>query len=120
MPGLHSHLGYSSRLFVRCEQDKVHTNVDIPTLVRDLSITRQDIRDIHVCFDSGLIYRHVSESFEMRREQVESVVDETNVLFALSFSSCLTSRRECKPGIRNIKNHILKFLKLMVLQVVNT
>ncbi len=62
--------------------------------------TRQDIRDIFVSFDSGLIYQHVSESFEMRREQVESVEDETNVPFTLSFLSCLMlSRWECKPSI---------------------
>ncbi len=69
MPGLHSCLGYSSRLLTRCEQDEVHTNVGIHTLVRESLITRQDIRDILVSFDSGLIYR-VSESFEMRREPV--------------------------------------------------
>ncbi len=63
-------------------------------------ITRWDIRDILVSFNSGLIYRHVSESFEMSWEQVESVEDKTNVLFTLSFSSCLVlSRRECKLGI---------------------
>ncbi len=56
--------------------------------------------NILVSFDLGLIYRHVSESFETRREQVESVEDETNVPFTLSFSSCLIlSRQECKPGI---------------------
>ncbi len=38
-------------------------------------------------FDSGLIYRNVSKSFEKRREQVESVKDETNVPFTLSSSS---------------------------------
>ncbi len=57
-------------------------------------------RDILVSFHSGLIYRHVSESFETRWEQVASVEDETNVPFTLSFLSCLAlSRRECKPGI---------------------
>ncbi len=30
-------------------------------------------------FDWGMIYRRVSKSFEMSREQVESVEDETNV-----------------------------------------
>ncbi len=69
MPGLHSYLGYSSRLLAKCEQDEVHTNVDIHTLmressverqdihtlVRESSIERQDIRDILVSFDSGLI-----------------------------------------------------------------
>ncbi len=64
------------------------------------SITRQDIRDIFVSFDSGMIYRHVSESFETRWEQVESVEDETNISFTLSFSSCLVpSQWECKLGI---------------------
>ncbi len=28
MPGLHSRLGYSSRLLVRCERDELRTNVD--------------------------------------------------------------------------------------------
>ncbi len=36
----------------------------------------------------------------MRREQVESVEDKTNVPLTLSFSSCLVLfQRECKPGI---------------------
>ncbi len=102
MPGLNSRLRYSPRLLARCEWDKVHTNVDIHIPVRELSITRQDIRDILTSFDLGLIYQHVSESFETRQEQVESVEDEINVLpFTLSFSSCLMlSRRECKPGIK--------------------
>ncbi len=89
MTGLHYHLGYSMRLLARCERDKVCTNVDIHTLVWESSITRQDIWDILVSFDLGLIYRHVSESFETRQEQVESMEDETNVPFTLSFSSCL-------------------------------
>ncbi len=101
MPGLHSRLRYSSRLLARCERDKVHTNVDIYTLVQELSIMGQDIRDILISFDSGMIYRHVSESFETRREQNKSVEDETNVPFTLSFSSSLTLFRwECKPGIQ--------------------
>ncbi len=51
----------------------------------------------------GLIYWHVSESFEMRQEQIKSVEDETNVTFTLSFSSCLVlSQRKCKPGISDI------------------
>ncbi len=74
---------------MRCERDKVRTNVDIHTFVRESSITKQDIRDILVSFDSGLIYQLVSESFETRQEQVESVEDKTNILFTLSFSSCL-------------------------------
>ncbi len=86
MPGLHSRLGYSSRLLARCEWDKVHTNVDIQTLTRESSITRQDIL---ISFDCGLIYRHASESFKTRQEQVKSVEDETNVPFILPFSSCL-------------------------------
>ncbi len=70
MSNLHSRLRYSSRLLVRCEQDEVRTNVD--TLVQELSIMRQDIRDLlSFFFDSGLIYWHVLESFEMRREQNE-------------------------------------------------
>ncbi len=104
-PGVHSHLGHFSRLLARCERDEVPANVDIHTLVRESSITRQDIRDILVSLNSGLIYRHVSENFEMRQEQVESVEDETNQPFTLSFSSFLMlSRWECKPGITN---HVL-------------
>ncbi len=52
-------------------------------------------------FDSGTIYRHVSESFEMRQEQVENVTDKTNVPFTLSFSSHLMLlQRECKPALK--------------------
>ncbi len=98
MPGLHSRLEYLSRLLARCKWNKICTNVDIHILVRGLSITRQDIRDILISFNSGLIYRHVSESFETRREQVESVEDEANIPFM--FLSCLVlSRRESKPVI---------------------
>ncbi len=94
---------YSSRLLVKCECDEVRTNVDIHTLMRKSSITRQDIQDILISFDSGLIYRHVSESFKTRREQVESLEDETNVPFKLLFLSCLVlSQWECKPGIRPV------------------
>ncbi len=85
---------------MRCEWDEVHKNVDIHTLVRESSIMRQNIQDILVSFDWRLIYWRVSESFETRREQVESVKDEMNVPFTLSFSSCLVlSQWECKPGI---------------------
>ncbi len=112
-PSLHSHLGHSSRFLMRCERDEVRTNVDIHTLVQESSIMRQDIRDILVSSDSGLIYQHVSESFEMRREQVKSVEDETNVPFTLSFLSCLIlSRWECNPGIRWILQPFLIELKL--------
>ncbi len=83
------------------------TNVYIHTLMWESSITRQDIRDILISFDSGLIYRHVSKSFETRREQVDSVKNETNVPFTLSFSSCLVlSWRECKPDMRYRLNWI--------------
>ncbi len=100
MPCLQSHLRYSSILLRRCERDEVCTNVDIHTFVRKSLTTRQDIRDILIFFDSGLIYWHVSESFETRQEQVGSVKDETNVPFTLSFSSCLMlSWLECKPDI---------------------
>ncbi len=84
MPGLDARLGLS-RPLARCKQDEVRTSVDIHTLVRESSITRQDIRDILVSFDSGLIYRYVSKSLETRREQVESMEDETNVPFTFSF-----------------------------------
>ncbi len=88
------------RNLARCERDTVRTNVDIYTLVRESSIMRQDIRDILVSFDSGLIYQHVSKSFEMRWEQVKGMENETNVPFTLFFSSCLVlSRREYKSGI---------------------
>ncbi len=65
------------------EHMSIFTNVDIHTLVRESSITRQDIPDILVSFDSGLIYQHVSESFHMRREQVKSVENETTTLHIL-------------------------------------
>ncbi len=56
--------------------------------------------NILISFDLVLIYWHVSESFETKLEQVESVEDEMNVPFTLSFSSCpMLSRRECKPDI---------------------
>ncbi len=45
MPGLHSCLEDSLKLLARYERDKIRTNVDIHTLVQELSITRQDIRD---------------------------------------------------------------------------
>ncbi len=64
------------RLLVRCERDEVRTNADIHTLMQESSITRQDIWDTLVSFNLGLIYHHVSESFEMRRKLVESVEDE--------------------------------------------
>ncbi len=95
MPGSHSHLGYSSRLLARCERNKVRTNVDIHTLVQKLQhkvetfsfpLTRDRFTDMSLR--------------ATRREQVESVEDETNVPFLLSFLSCLMlSRQECKPGI---------------------
>ncbi len=101
MAGLHFRLRYSLRLLLRSEWDEVHTNVDIHTLMRESSIRRQDIRDILISFDSGLIYWYVSTSLETRWEQVESMEDETNVPFTLSFSSCpVLSQRECKPGIK--------------------
>ncbi len=71
MPGLHSGLWYSSRLLARCDRDKVRTNGDIHTLVRELSITRQDIQDVLGFFDLGLI------------EQIESMEDEANVSITL-------------------------------------
>ncbi len=92
-----------------CERDEVHTNVDIHTLMRESLIMRQDIREILISFDSGLIYRHDSKSFEMRWEQVGSVEDEKNLPFTLAFSSCLVlSRWECKAGIKD-DGHWLHF-----------
>ncbi len=100
MPGLHSRLGYLLRLLARCERDEVRTNIDIHTFLLEMSITRQDIQDILVSFDSRLIYQHDTESFKTIQEQVESVEDETNVPLTLSFSSCLVLfKGECKPGI---------------------
>ncbi len=131
MPSLHSCRGYSSRLSRNCEWDKVRTNVDIHTPVRELqdrynswksrdsrelaqfhssifftkhqttiyiqelnenvitvpSIMRQDIRDILISFDSGLICQHVSKSFDMRQEQVENVTDKK--MYPLHSHSCL-------------------------------
>ncbi len=96
MPCFHSHLGYSLRLLANWERDEVRMNVDIHTLMRESPITRQDIWEIFISFDSGLIYWHVSESFETRQEQVKSMEDKTNAPLTLSFSSCLVlSRREC-------------------------
>ncbi len=66
------------------------------------SITR---RDILISFYLGLIYQHVSESFEMKQEQVENVTDKTNIPFTLSFSSHLVlSRQKCKLGIKTSKS----------------
>ncbi len=89
MPGLHSHLGYSSRLLTRCERDEVPTNVDIHTLVRESLITRQDIRDIIVSFDSGLIYRHVSRA--SRRNENRSGVWKMRLMYPLHSRSRLVS-----------------------------
>ncbi len=58
--------------------------------------------NILISFYLGLIYLHLSKSFEMRQEQVENAIDKTNVPFTFSFSSRLMlSRRECKPSIKN-------------------
>ncbi len=60
-------------------------------MITVLSITKRDIL---------VIYRHVSENFEMKQEQVENMTDKTNVPFTLSFlSHRMLSWRECKPGI---------------------
>ncbi len=62
--------------------------------------------NILVFVASELIYWHISENFEMRQEQVENVIDKTNVPFTISFSSCLMLPRwECKPGIRVQTRH---------------
>ncbi len=69
---------------------------------------RQNIRDILVSIDLGLIYQHASDSFQMWWEQVESAEDEMDVPFALSFLSCLVLfRQECKPdiGLNAAKNN---------------
>ncbi len=93
MPGLHSRLGYLLRLLARCERDKIRTNVDIHTLVHESSITRQDIRDILVSFDSGLIYQHVFESFEMRTDRECGRWDECTLhILILVLSRAISTR----------------------------
>ncbi len=52
------------------------------------SITSRDI----CVLDSGMIYQHVSKSYEMRQEQVESVWDETNVPFSFLLSRAVSMR----------------------------
>ncbi len=73
---------------------KLQTTIYIQELNENVitvpSITR---RDILVSFDSGLIYWHVSKSFETRQEQVENVTDKTNVPFTNLFLSCVVSTR---------------------------
>ncbi len=73
---------------------KLQTTIYIQELnanvITVLSITR---RNILVSFDSGLIYRHVSESFETRQEQVENMTDKTNESFTLSLLSRAVSMR---------------------------
>ncbi len=44
----------------------------------------------------GMIYRHVSKSYEMRQEQVESVWDETNVPFQVCYRQFARSPWEPK------------------------
>ncbi len=101
MPGLDSRLGYSSRLLARCERDKVYTNVDIYTLVQRI-VDNEARRSRHCHFlwlrtDLPSCLRELRD--KMRREQVESVEDKTNVPFTLSLSFLVLSQRECKPGI---------------------
>ncbi len=63
---------------------------------RVASITRRDICVLWL----GMIYQHVSKSYEMRQEQVESKWDETNVPFSLLWSFHLVlSRWSCKCDI---------------------
>ncbi len=67
------------------------------------------------------IYQHVSESFETRWKQVESVEDETNVPFTLSFLSCrVLSQQECKPGIRINQSECTPLLSHKRDQPINT
>ncbi len=72
---------YSSTFFT-----KLQTAIYIEELNENVitvpSITKQNIL---ISFDSGLSYQHVSESFEMRQEQVENVTDKTNVPLLLSY-----------------------------------
>ncbi len=80
---------------------KLQTTIYIQELKENVitvpSITR---RDILGSFDLGLIYQHVSESFETRQEQVENGTDKTGVPFTLSFSfHLMLPRWECKPSI---------------------
>ncbi len=117
VPGLHSHLGYSSRLLARCEWDEVRTNVDIRTLVRELSITRHNIRDILVSFD--WLGTDLLSCFQELRDETRTGREcrrrDDCTLHTLSFSSCLVlSQWECKPAIRyyeqHVALHVLKFL----------
>ncbi len=72
------------------------------------SITRRDIRLLwHI-----IIYQKVSESYEMRQEQVKNVWDEMNIPFSLSsLSHIMLFRQEIKPGIvKNRSKIIWKFI----------
>ncbi len=104
MADLHSHLGYSLRFLARCEWDEVRKNLDIHTLMWESSITRLDIRDILVSFNLGMIYRHVSKSFETKTGRKCGNWNEcTFHTLVLVFLSCLVlSLWECEPGIRTV------------------
>ncbi len=64
--------------------------VQMYTFTSCVRATRQSL-NILISFESGLIYQHISKSFETRQEQVKNVTDKTNVPFTLSFSSCAVS-----------------------------
>ncbi len=101
MPSLHSRLRYSSRLLARYEQDKVHTNVDIHILVRELLIMRQDIRDILISLDYGL-FTNMSPRAS-RQDENKSRVWKTRWIYPSHSCSRLVScclARECKPCIK--------------------
>ncbi len=68
---------------------QLQTTIYIRELNKNLitvpSITR---RDILVSFDSGLTYRHVSESLETRQEQVKNMIDDKCTLHILILVLC--------------------------------
>ncbi len=72
--------------------DSLRKFMNHPLYIQELNenvITVRSItmRDILVSFYLGLIYRHVSESFKMRQEEVENVTDKTNIPITFSLSS---------------------------------
>ncbi len=94
--GLHSHLGYSLRLLVRYEQDEVCTKVDIHTLVWESSITRQDVRDILIMFETFSFSLTRDWFTDMsprasRRDENRSRVWKTRRIYPSHSRSCLVS-----------------------------
>ncbi len=95
MPGLHSHRRHLSRFLVRCERDKVRTNVDIHTLVREL-------RDKVETFLFPLTRNWFTDIFPraLRWDKNRSWMWQTRRMNpSHSRSHLVLSQRECKPGI---------------------